>query len=190
MVLGELQSKLGFPAQTQVFIILSVITLKEEPALIPKWSPVLPIDFEDLKVGDKFISPGRTITVTDSLNFSGLVGSYPEMFSNEEYIKNETILGIRVAQGPLIYVISLALEYRIGWFQGKLLAQLEIDELRNLKFVPIGDTIYVEVEIVAKRESKSNPERGIVTTLTEVKNQRGETAITYKRTLLYRRGPS
>ncbi len=42
------------------------------------------------------------------------------------------------------------------------------------KPVLIGDTLYVETEVVAKRESKSRPKWGIVTFEHRAKNQRGE----------------
>ena len=42
-----------------------------------------------------------------------------------------------------------------------------------------GDTIYVEIEIVDKRETKK-PDRGIVTYKHRVLNQRGETVMELK----------
>lgn len=52
-----------------------------------------------------------------------------------------------------------------------------------------GDTLYATTRVLAKRESRSRPDQGIVTVLTEGLNQKGETVMSFKRTVLvYRRG--
>ncbi len=35
-----------------------------------------PLHFEDLTVGDRWISLGRTVTETDVVNFAGMTGDY------------------------------------------------------------------------------------------------------------------
>ena len=53
----------------------------------------------------------------------------------------------------------------------------------------VGDTIYASSEILAKRESGSRADVGIVTARTTGVNQRGETVIAYERTfMVYKRG--
>ena len=53
----------------------------------------------------------------------------------------------------------------------------------------IGDTMYASSEILAKRESGSRGDVGIVTARTTGVNQRGETIISYERTfMVYKRG--
>jgi len=58
------------------------------------------------------------------------------------------------------------------------LALLEIEK-KVLKPTFVGDTIHSEVEVTAiKPTSRGN--RGVVTTVNNIVNQRGDTVITYK----------
>ena len=58
------------------------------------------------------------------------------------------------------------------------LASPGVDELRWLKPVRPGDTLRIRVAVTEARRSRSKPDRGIVRTLIEVLNQRGETVMT------------
>jgi acyl dehydratase len=58
------------------------------------------------------------------------------------------------------------------------LASPGVDELRWLKPVRPGDTLRIRVTVTEARRSRSKPDRGIVRTLIEVLNQRGETVST------------
>jgi acyl dehydratase len=58
------------------------------------------------------------------------------------------------------------------------LASPGIDELRWLEPVRPGDTLRIRVTVTEARRSRSKPDRGIVRTLIEVLNQRGETVST------------
>ena len=52
-----------------------------------------------------------------------------------------------------------------------------------------GDTIYSQSEVLAKRESKSRPNIGIVTVKTTGYNQDGTVVISFNRTVMvYKRG--
>ncbi len=52
----------------------------------------------------------------------------------------------------------------------------------------VGDTLWAESEILEKRESKSNPDVGIVTMRCRGINQRREVVIEYRRTfMVYKR---
>jgi acyl dehydratase len=60
------------------------------------------------------------------------------------------------------------------------LAAPGIDELRWPAPVRPGDTLGVRVTIEQARRSRSKPDRGLVHSLVEVRNQRGETVMTLK----------
>ena len=69
------------------------------------------------------------------------------------------------------------------------MANLGWDEVRLPNPVFEGDTIYSRSEVLAKRESKSRPNVGIVTVKTTGFNQDGTVVIEFKRTfMVYRRG--
>lgn len=60
------------------------------------------------------------------------------------------------------------------------LASPGLDELRWLRPVRPGDELSVRVTIESARESKSKPDRGIVTSFIEVLNQSGEPVMTIR----------
>jgi acyl dehydratase len=70
-----------------------------------------------------------------------------------------------------------------------VMANLGWDDVRLPNPVFEGDTIYSQSEVLAKRESKSRPNVGIVTVKTSGYNQHGTIVITFNRTVMvYKRG--
>jgi acyl dehydratase len=55
-----------------------------------------------------------------------------------------------------------------------------VDEVRWPQPVRPGDTLSVRATVLSARRSKSKPDRGIVETLFEVLNQRGEVVMSVK----------
>ncbi|MEP6997272.1 MAG: MaoC family dehydratase [Betaproteobacteria bacterium] len=70
------------------------------------------------------------------------------------------------------------------------LASPGVDDLRWLKPVRPGDTLRIRVTVTEARRSQSKPDRGMVRTLIEVINQRGETVSTLKAMNLLRCRPA
>jgi len=70
------------------------------------------------------------------------------------------------------------------------LASPGIDELRWLKPVRPGDTLRIRVTVTEAKRSRSKPDRGIVRTLIEVLNQRGEIVASMQAMNLLRRRPA
>ena len=66
----------------------------------------------------------------------------------------------------------------------KTIANLGWDKIKLTAPVFVGDTIYAESEILAKRESKSRPTQGIVTARTVGKKSDGTEFMSYERTIL------
>ena len=96
--------------------------------------------FEDFEVGQELVTPARTITSTDIVNFACLSGDFNEVHTNFEYCKT-TPFGEPIAHGPLVYAIMGGLQYASGINDGTLLALLGIDDWRMLGPVKHGDTI-------------------------------------------------
>ena len=57
--------------------------------------------FEDFEVGETMVSPARTVTSTDIVNFACLSGDFNEVHTNFEYCKT-TQFGEPIAHGPLM----------------------------------------------------------------------------------------
>jgi acyl dehydratase len=128
--------------------------------------------FEELNVGDEFISPGRTITEADVVNFAGVSGDFNQIHTDREFCHG-TPFGQPLAHGLLVMSIATGLMNRTGVFDGTAIAMLGIDGWRFLKPVLFGDTVHVRMTIVEKRAT-SHVERGVVRRKLEVINQRGD----------------
>ena len=63
----------------------------------------LGIYFEDLPVGRKFRTIGRTLTETDLVNFISVTGLTEVLFSNIEFLKHESDIKQRVVPGAMVY---------------------------------------------------------------------------------------
>jgi acyl dehydratase len=143
--------------------------------------------FEDFEVGEEIISPARTITLTDIVNFACLSGDFNEVHTNFEYCK-ATQFGEPIAHGPLVYSVMAGLQYASGINDGTLIALLQIDEWKMLNPVKHGDTIRLRARVLEKKES-SKPDRGVVKFLRQCVKQDGTVAQEMKSTMLYRRRP-
>lgn len=127
--------------------------------------------FEDFVVGEEFVSPGRTVTETDIVQFAGLSGDYNSIHTDEEYAK-KSFFGKRVAHGLLVLSIMSGLWVRLGIFEGTVIAFYGIDKLRFTKPVFIGDTVSVKVRVKEKKER--DEKSGILTIENLVINQKNE----------------
>src|SRR5712692_7065700 len=67
--------------------------------------------FEDLKVGQEFTSPGRTVTEADIVIFAALSGDYNVLHTDAEHMK-ASIFGERIAHGLLGLSIQQGLASR------------------------------------------------------------------------------
>jgi acyl dehydratase len=129
--------------------------------------------FEEIEVGSKNITKGRTITEADLVNFAALTWDNYPLHTDAEYAKN-TIFGERIAHGMLVLSYAMGLMMSSAT-TGKVVAFYGMDKLRFTGPTKIGDTIHVETEVVEKEDK--GRKGGVVTNRFQVKNQRGETVI-------------
>ena len=118
------------------------------------------------------------MTEHDIMQFVGLVGLFEPLFIDEEYIRNESLFGQRIAPGSLTFAMAEGLTVQTGIIHGTGMAFVGIDKMRLFGPVKLGDTIQVEIEVL---DIKPVPDRGggIVRYRHWVKNQRGETIMEY-----------
>ncbi|HKZ08140.1 MAG TPA: MaoC/PaaZ C-terminal domain-containing protein [Methylomirabilota bacterium] len=129
-----------------------------------------PRPFDDIKIGEEFVSPGRTVTETDIVVFAGLSGDYNVLHTDAEHMKTSQF-GERIAHG----LLGLAIQQGLA---GRVAAELVELPFAGLawKFrapIKIGDTIHVVSRVTEKRDAE-RPGWGIVTLQRRVLNQRGE----------------
>jgi len=156
-----------------------------KPAWYPPWSSEGPY-FEDFEVGMIIKSwPGRTLTIYDNLLWIALTGDSNPLYFDEEYAKC-TEYGKIIIHPLLVMQLLVALAVRDTSMN--TMAFLGAEYHRLYKPVYPGDTIYIESEVIYKRESKSRPEAGIVTWIHRGYNQRNELIGEVKRTnLIYKK---
>ena len=114
--------------------------------------------FEDFEVGEEIVTPSRTITNTDIVNFACLTGDFNEVHTNWEYCKT-TSFGEPIAHGPLVYGVMAGLQYASGMNDGTLIALLQIDGWRMLSPIKHGDTIRMRVRVLEKKETSKHHTR-------------------------------
>jgi acyl dehydratase len=130
--------------------------------------------WDELSVGERFRSAGRTLTETDLVNFINLSWLTEELFTNTEDRKGMAITG-RVVPAALVYACAEGL--LLPMIQGTGLAFLNATlDVKGPTFV--GDTIHVECRVSEIRET-SKGKRGLVRTENRVVNQKGETVLAY-----------
>jgi acyl dehydratase len=129
--------------------------------------------FDDLQVGDSWLSQGRTITETDLVTFATWSGDMHPLHTNQEYAQR-TQFGGRIFHGPGTLAIAFGLEMGMGWKQQSAIAFLGIHDWKLAAPVRIGDTISVQERVAELRPSATKADRGIVNTTVEILNQHGE----------------
>jgi len=141
--------------------------------------------FEDLKIGEHFETPGRTVTEADIVNFAGISGDYNPLHIDEEFAK-KTRFGARIAHGVLTLSIMTGLWARLGILEGTVEAFYGIERLRFTKPVYSGETLHVKMKVVDKEEKGQS---GIVVLENTVLNQKSETVMVCTTNLLVKKRP-
>lgn len=132
----------------------------------------MPLYFEDVAVGDRFETVGRTVTEADLVNFAGVSGDFNPLHT-DAVAGAASIFGQRVAHGTLVLSLAAGLRQRLGVFEGTLLGLLEVRSWRFLAPVFIGDSVWVTMEVTELRPT-SRPERGVMAQRLKVRNQDGD----------------
>lgn len=142
---------------------------------------LLETPFDRLQPGTRWVSRGRTITETDIVQFAGLTGDWFPLHTDREYAA-QTAYGARIAHGLLVLSVAAGL---VPLPPESIVALYGMDRVRFTRPVFIGDTIHVEVRVA--RKDARGPDRGLLTIVLDVRNQRGETVAMTHSKLLVRR---
>jgi len=133
--------------------------------------------WDQLSEGDRFKTLNRTITEPDIVNFIGVTGMVETLFTDLSFTEDHGVMKGRVVPAACTYTMIEGLLCQ-STMQTTGLALLEVEK-KVLKPVFAGDTVHAEVTVTGVRPtSKGN--RGIVTTQNDIKNQHGDTVITYR----------
>ena len=147
-------------------------------ALKPGWEGRF---YEDFEVGDVYRSRyGRTITQADNIWFTLLSNNTNPIHFDQHYAE-QTEFGRPLVNSILTLAVVAGLGVADTSENGFALGWDEIT-LPNPLFE--GDTLYSESEVVAKRESRSKPEWGIVKFRSRGVQQDGTIVMEYTRSVM------
>ena len=132
--------------------------------------------FEELQIGETWITHKHTVTETDIVNFANVSGDnfYAHMDTTS---LDGTIFEERVAHG--YFILSKAAGLFVEPKKGPVLLNYGLEEARFVKPVYVGTTIGVKFTVKEKIEGEKRDEediaKGIVKFLVDVYDQTGET---------------
>ena len=144
--------------------------------------------YEDIEVGQRIQhANGRTVTEMDNVLFCALTMNTQPLHLNEEFAAG-TQFGQRIVNG--LYTMGLVVGLTVGELsEGTIVANLAYYKVVHPNPVFHGDTISVETEVLEKRESRSNPDRGLVRFRHIGRKQDGTVVIEVERTALFLKRP-
>ncbi len=114
----------------------------------------------------------------------------PQVFHVDEEAAKQTIYGGLLASGWHTGALLMRLLYDGLVARTASLGSPGIDELRWLKPVRPGDTLSGRMTVLESIPSRSKPDRGVVRSLMELRNQHGEVVLTVKGLSLLGRRPA
>ena len=144
--------------------------------------------FEDFEPGRVIPVGSRTLGEEEIVAFARQFDPQPFHVDPEAAAKSH--FGGLIASGW--HTCSIMMRMMVDGFlsEAASMGSPGVDEIRWLKPVRAGDTLTVTATIMDVRASTSKPDRGVVHTMWEAKNQHGETVATVKGMGMYMRRPA
>ncbi len=128
-----------------------------------------PLYFDQMQVGDRWQSRGRTVTETDVVSFACLTGDHDPLHVDHQFAR-QSPFGKPIAHGLL--GLSLVAGLGSNHPQVNTTAFVSIEDWRFLKPIYFGDTLHVVNEVIEKRAKGRR--RGYVRWKRQLFNQNGE----------------
>lgn len=130
-----------------------------------------PVRFDDIEVGARWRSTGRTLTEADLHEACKSSGDWHPIHADAEYAKT-TPLGQRIFQGTYGLHIAFGMATKFPDLGEGVIAALGFSSWRYLAPLFVGDTVSVAVEIVGKRPT-ADGQRGVLERRIQLLNQSG-----------------
>ena len=147
-----------------------------------------PLYFEDYPVGAVFTGGALAVSEADILEFAGRWD--PQAMHVNRAAAQAGPFGGLIASGwhTGAMMMRLLVEHFVS--PAGNLASPGIDELRWVLPVRAGDVLSLRVTVLEARPSRSKPDQGVLKSLVEVLNQRGEVVMSLKPISLVRCRPA
>ena len=136
--------------------------------------------FRDLRAGDRFETPRRTVQESDILQFADLTGDAHPQHIEPEWAA-ESRFGEQIAHGLLVLSFAVGL---LPLDPDRVVALRRVGDAVFKQPVKIGDTLHVEGEITRTREL--DPEHGLVEARLRIVNQHERLAVRASVELVWR----
>jgi acyl dehydratase len=143
--------------------------------------------FEDYPAGRIFTGGSYPVTEAEILEFAGRFD--PQSMHVDKEAATRGQFGGLIASGWHTGAMMMRLLTEVFVPSGNL-ASPGVDELRWILPVRPGDTLSLRITVTDARRSRSKPDQGVVTSLVEVLNQKGETVMSLKPVSLMRCRPT
>lgn len=140
---------------------------------------------EDFVAGNQYVTPARTLTEADIVNFAGLTGDYNPLHTDQNF-SAKSIFGGRIAHGPMLVGMAFGLLSRLDLIDGTVIALKGIEWSFDAP-LRAGDTVHVRATVLESKPSTRHNDRGVVQLRIEIVDQRGAVAQTGKATLIMSR---
>jgi acyl dehydratase len=140
--------------------------------------------FDELAIGDRFETRGRTITEADVVSFAALTGDWHPQHADAEFA-SESPFGERIAHGLLVLSYSIGL---ITFDPDRVVALRRLSDVAFKAPVRFGDTVRVEGDVT--RLTAVGQELGLVTCGWRIRNQERKTVVRATLEILWRRSPA
>jgi acyl dehydratase len=141
----------------------------------------VPVDqrfFEDYSTGSAFECGPIVVEESEIIDFAKRYD--PQYFHTDRQAAAGSAYGGLIASGW--HTAALTMRQLVEKYLSSVasLGSPGIDELRWTMPVRPADTLQVRAIVLEARRSRSRPDRGIIHSLVEVRNQRGELVMTFK----------
>lgn len=144
--------------------------------------------WDDMKAGDVVELGSRTMEKERMLSFAREFD--PQPFHTDESAAKASIWGGIIASGWHTGSVLMRLFYEGFLKDTASLGSPGIDELRWLKPVRPGDTLSARLTVTEATPSRSKPDRGIIRSVMEMRNQHGEVVMTTSGVNFFLRRPA
>jgi len=144
--------------------------------------------WDDIKAGDVVELGSRTMEKERMLSFAREFD--PQPFHADESAAKASIWGGLIASGWHTGSVLMRLFYEGFLKDTASLGSPGIDELRWLKPVRPGDTLSARLTVTEAAPSRSKPDRGIIRSVMELRNQHGEVVMTTSGVNFFLRRPA
>lgn len=142
---------------------------------------------DDFTVGQTLTFPPRPVSAEEIIAFARDYD--PQPFHLDPEAAKQSLFGGLCASGwhTASMMMRLLVDHMIGRYAS--MGSPGVDSLRWVRPVFPGDVLHLSGEVLDVKPSQSKPDRGVITSRYEMRNQKGEVVLTMQAKGMYARRP-